>query len=144
MGGLVQRNSVRRVIAAALRQLMDVCGIQGSLAVDGNHPVTGQRASIVVSWEHTNGELGVTFRRRLFRSKKARGIGGHNIIRWHFKPDETVEFSSFLRLEVLCDECSSGQCAEACITQTEEKRNIELSHYCTVSEIGRASCRERG
>src|ERR1039458_5389769 len=44
--GFVQRNSVRRVIAAALRQLMDVCGIQGSLAVDRNHPVTGQRASI--------------------------------------------------------------------------------------------------
>ena len=56
VGVLAQRNPVARVVVAAVPEFADVCGVEGCLAIQRYHPVTGEGAGVIVSREHTQGE----------------------------------------------------------------------------------------
>jgi hypothetical protein len=107
------------VVAAAPPELADMRRIEWGRAVNCNHPIAGESASVIVGWEHANGELGVTLCFGFFGTKKASRIRGNDVIRRHFESYQTVQFGSFVRLEVLCDQCSARKGAEICIAQAD-------------------------
>lgn len=48
MGCFRKRDTVRRVIAAALLELVDVGGVEDRLAIQRDHPVTSESTCVVV------------------------------------------------------------------------------------------------
>ena len=48
-GCLAERHAIRRVVATAFFELVDVGGVEGRLAIQRYHPVTGGGTGVIVS-----------------------------------------------------------------------------------------------